>query len=214
MLQNCSSEPSGIRNCREEVVPTSGRRLDRWIWVVHQETANLCLPGEDRKLWGVCCESGRRCQPRCRGGRAGVVRWWLWPVGRRHIGGRLRPRLLPDPKTVVALRQEPMLTQTPPGASLAAVTETVSCGWEGSGSPTSECSTARSLEPVPLMRCRASTQTSPAPATGRHLARAVMSTTLRSRTDQLHVEPPGNQQARDLRVQITYTPRNLRPTCL
>jgi hypothetical protein len=39
----------------------------------------------------------------------------------------------PDPTTVAALRQEPVMTQAPRGAVLGPVTETVSCGWEGSG---------------------------------------------------------------------------------
>ncbi|MGW5672639.1 hypothetical protein [Micromonospora sp. NPDC003776] len=41
----------------------------------------------------------------------------------------------PDPKTVAALRREPVLTRTPPGATLGSVAETVSCGWDSAGSP-------------------------------------------------------------------------------
>jgi hypothetical protein len=42
----------------------------------------------------------------------------------------------PDPATVDAIRNDPVLTQPPPGARFGAEVETESCGWDSAGPPT------------------------------------------------------------------------------
>lgn len=124
----------------------------------------------------------------------------------------------PDPETVAALRQEPVLHQAPPGSILAAATETVSCGWDSSksinlGMLDSEVSGAGAASEV-----------------SRFYADLVRSggwqvydqSTRPSVFDAVKPDGTGcswHLQVRETvdgtyQVQITYTPRDLRPTCL
>lgn len=123
----------------------------------------------------------------------------------------------PDPKTVAALRQEPVLTQTPPGATpTAAAAETVSCGGEGS-------------EPLSLgMLDREVTRAGAADDVSRFYADLARSSGWHAFRQGNHVydasKPDGTDCTWNLyvlstaegtyHVQITYTPRDLRPTCL
>lgn len=123
----------------------------------------------------------------------------------------------PDPKTVAALRQEPVLAQAPPGATLAAATETVSCGW-GEGSKL----------PNPGMLDREVAGAGAAGDVSRFYADLARSSGWQAYGRGGHVydagKPDGTNCTWSLQVldtakgtyhvQIIYTPRDLRPTCL
>jgi hypothetical protein len=121
----------------------------------------------------------------------------------------------PDPATVAALRQEPVLTRVPPGASAAPVNETVSCGWEDSGPPRpgmldSEVSGAGADDVARFYAEAASASGWQAFDQGDDVYSGVKP----DGTDctwQLQVVGNGE---RTYRVRITYTPRDLRPTCI
>ncbi|GAA4562520.1 hypothetical protein GCM10023176_04150 [Micromonospora coerulea] len=164
----------------------------------------------------MCCEPDRRCQPRCRGGRVGAVPCGLWDLGDAISGDITARDCHPDPKTVAALRQEPVLTQTPPGATLAAVTETVSCGWESPRPP--------SLGTLD----REVTGTGAADDVSRFYADLARASGWEAFGHGSHVYDAGKSDGTSCtwslqvlstaggtyHVQITYTPRDLRPTCL
>lgn len=131
----------------------------------------------------------------------------------------------PDPKTVAALRREPVLTRTPPGATPGAVTETVSCGWESSGPPQlgmleREVTGAGVAAEVTrfyagLARSggwQAFDQEARAEAFGRdnHVFDAWRADDTRCTWDlQVLSTATGTYQ-----VQVTYTPRDVRPSCI
>ncbi|MEU4214072.1 hypothetical protein [Actinoplanes sp. NPDC026623] len=122
----------------------------------------------------------------------------------------------PDPKSVAALSDEPVLTQAPPGATAAAPTETVSCGWAGSGSP--------SLG----MLDREITRAGATDDVSRFYADLAGSSGWKTFGQGTNVydasKPDGTHCTWSLHVvsgaegtyhvQIEYTPRDLRPTCL
>ncbi|MFD0784957.1 hypothetical protein ACFQZ8_13710 [Micromonospora azadirachtae] len=122
----------------------------------------------------------------------------------------------PEPKTVAVLRQEPVMTQPPPGATLAAARETVSCGWDGSALPNLG------------MLDREVTGAGAVGNVSRFYADIARASGWRSfdRSSQVYSasKPDGTNCTWNLqvistaegtyRVQITYTPRDLRPTCL
>lgn len=132
----------------------------------------------------------------------------------------------PDPKTVAALHQEPVLTQAPPGATLSAATETVSCGWEESKPPN------LGMLDVEVTGAGAADEVS---RFYEDLARSSGwktfgqgSLVFQDMAGRHHVydasKPDGTNCTWGLQVlstaegvyhvQITYTPRDLRPTCL
>jgi hypothetical protein len=121
----------------------------------------------------------------------------------------------PDLATVTALRQEPVLTRVPPGASAATVNETVSCGWAGSAPPTlgvldSEVTGADPDDVAPFYAELAGSSGWQAFGEGDHLYSGAKP----DGTDctwQLQVM---STDERTYHVRITYTPRDLRPTCL
>jgi hypothetical protein len=137
-------------------------------------------------------------------------------LGDAMSGGFTARDCHPDPKTVAALRQEPVLTRTPPGATAAAVTETVSCGWE------------KSWPPDLGMLDREVTGAGAADDVARFYADLARSSGWEAFDQSVHVyaadKPDGTNCTWLLqvlstgegayRVQITYTPRDLRPTCL
>ncbi|MFC7485046.1 hypothetical protein ACFQX7_40290 [Luedemannella flava] len=117
---------------------------------------------------------------------------------------------------VAALRQEPVMVQAPPGAALAPATETVSCGWESS-------------EPPNLgMLDREMTGAGGADDVSRFYADLARSSGWQAYGPGSHVyaasKPDGTNCTWLLQVlgtadgtyhvRITYTPRDLRPTCL
>ncbi|MEE6262947.1 hypothetical protein [Plantactinospora sonchi] len=122
----------------------------------------------------------------------------------------------PDSETVAALRQEPVFTQAPPGADLAAAAETVSCGWEGPETP--------SLGMID----RAVTGAGAADEVSRFYADLARSSGWRAYDPGSHVFDASKSDGtgctwrlqvlgtaeETYQVQITYTPRDLRPTCL
>ncbi|SCE79738.1 hypothetical protein GA0074695_1199 [Micromonospora viridifaciens] len=122
----------------------------------------------------------------------------------------------PDPKTVAALRKEPVSTQTPAGASATVVTDTLSCGW---------------VDPTPInlgMLDREVTGAGAADAVSRFYTDLGRSSGWEAFDQSIHVydatKPDGsnctwhlyvlNTAEGTYHVQITYTPRDLRPTCL
>lgn len=137
-------------------------------------------------------------------------------LGDAMSGDRSARDCHPDPKTVAALRQEPVLTQAPPGATLATATETVSCGWEDSkplnlGMLDGEVTGAGAVDEV-----------------SRFYADLARSSGWAAFGQGSHVydasKPDGTNCTWRLQVlstadgvynvQILYTPRDLRPTCL
>jgi hypothetical protein len=120
-----------------------------------------------------------------------------------------------DPRTVSALRREPVLTQTPPGATPTAVTETVSCGWNSS-----KLWNLGKLD-------REITGTGAAGDVSRFYADLARSSGWMV-SDGVHVldawKPDGTDCTWGLQVlstangiyhvQVTYTPRDVRPSCL
>jgi hypothetical protein len=121
----------------------------------------------------------------------------------------------PDLTTVAALHQEPVLTRVPPGASTAPVHETVSCGWAGSSAPQlgmldSEVTGAGADDVARFYAELAGSSGWQAFGQGDHLyAGAKPDGT--DCTWQLQVVSTAK---RTYRVRVTYTPRDLRPTCL
>ncbi|WP_238008295.1 hypothetical protein KZZ52_58445 [Dactylosporangium sp. AC04546] len=123
----------------------------------------------------------------------------------------------PDPETVAALRQEPVLTQAPPGANLAATTETVSCGWDSPGPPNlgmldSEVTGAGAAGDVSTFYAdlaRSSGWRAYGQSSSHVFAASKSDETKCSWLLQVRQTAEGTYH-----VQITYTPRDLRPTCL
>lgn len=124
----------------------------------------------------------------------------------------------PDSETVAALRREPVLTQAPPGASLAAVTETVSCGWDREGpEPPNLGMLDREVTGAGAADEVSRFYTALARSSGWHAYDPAGHVVDASKSDdtgctwglQVHGTAEGS-----FRVQITYTPRDLRPTCL
>ncbi|MGN9804348.1 hypothetical protein [Micromonospora sp. L32] len=130
------------------------------------------------------------------------------------ISGDLSDRAChPDPETVAALRQEPVLTRTPPGATAGPTTETVSCGDE---------------PPSFGMLDREVTGAGTADDVSRFYADLGRSSGWERFDHGVHVYDAGKPD--DTRctwrlqvvstaegtyhVQVFYTPRDLRPTCL
>ncbi|WBB70053.1 hypothetical protein [Micromonospora sp. WMMD812] len=122
----------------------------------------------------------------------------------------------PDPETVAALRQEPVLTRTPPGAVPTSVTESVSCGWDGTHTPD-----LGMLE-------REIAGAGAAGDVSRFYADLARSSGWEAFDQPSHVYDANKSDGTactwllqvlsaaegTYRVRITYTPRDLRPTCL
>lgn len=124
----------------------------------------------------------------------------------------------PDPETVAALRQEPVLNQAPPGATLSAATETVSCGWNSSkkknlGMLDGGVTGAGAADEVSRFYADL-VRSSDWQASGQSTSPSVFDATKSDGTGcswhlQVRETAHGTYD-----VQITYTPRDLRPTCL
>ncbi|MGR6321681.1 hypothetical protein Q2K19_17290 [Micromonospora soli] len=124
----------------------------------------------------------------------------------------------PDPKTVAALRKEPMVTQAPPGATLAALSETVSCGWEGP-EPINLGSLDRDITGAGTAGEVSRFYTDLARSNGwQALGQGGGPSTFDAgKPDGTHCSwylQVRNTAKGTYHLQITYTPRDLRPTCL
>ncbi|WP_170216141.1 hypothetical protein [Asanoa ferruginea] len=125
------------------------------------------------------------------------------------------PDCHPDLATVAALRQEPVLTRVPPGARGLLVKETVSCGWAGSAPPAlgmldSEVTGGDSDDVARFYTDLAGSSGWQTFGGGDQLYSGAKP----DGTDctwQLQVVSTAE---RTYHVRITYTPRDLRPTCL
>jgi hypothetical protein len=183
--------------------------------VVHPGARDLMLTGQDQ-------ERGMGVVSRVSLVGVVVVALGLGLVGCGRLGdvmsGGWTPEdCHPDPKTVAAVRLEPMFAQAPPGAVLGQVTETVSCGWADEapvnlGQLEREVTGAGAADDV--ARFYADLARSTGWSGGGHGEANVYAAGKQDSTSCSWAFRVFGTAVGIYQVEITYTPRDVRPSCL